>query len=65
MALAFAKQLTIGAATIDDALFSRLQKHYNDGEIVEITAMAGLFNYLNRASEVFKVSPTKPGEGIE
>jgi alkylhydroperoxidase family enzyme len=64
-ALAFARQLTLDATNLDDALFARLQKHYGDGEVVEITAMAGLFNYLNRASEVFKVSPTKPGEGLE
>jgi alkylhydroperoxidase family enzyme len=50
---------------LGEDLFARLRRQYDDGEIVEITAMAGLFNYLNRASEVFKVQPTKPGEGLE
>ena len=63
--MALAKQLTIGAAGVDSELFARVRRHYDEGQIVEITAMAGLFNYLNRASEFFQVSPTKPGEGLE
>lgn len=49
---------------IDEALFSRLRQHYDEGEIVEISAMAGLFNDFNRVNDALLVEPTKPGEGL-
>jgi len=63
-ALAWARQLTEDAHSIDDALFARMQKHYDEGEIVEISAMAGLFNYFNRVNDALHMEPTKPGEGL-
>jgi alkylhydroperoxidase family enzyme len=63
-ALAFAKQLTLDAHKIDDALFARLRQHYDEGEIVEISAMAGMFNYFNRVNDALQMEPTKPGEGL-
>jgi alkylhydroperoxidase family enzyme len=64
-ALAYAKQLTVDARSVDDKLFARLREHYDEGEIVEISAMAGLFNYFNRVNDALLVEPTKPGEGLE
>lgn len=63
-ALAYAKQLTIDAHGVDDAMFERLRQHYDEGEIVEISAMAGLFNYFNRVNDALLMEPTKPGEGL-
>jgi alkylhydroperoxidase family enzyme len=63
-ALAYAKQLTLDANRIDDALFARLRQHYDQGEIVEISAMAGMFNYFNRVNDALQMEPTKPGEGL-
>jgi alkylhydroperoxidase family enzyme len=63
-ALAYAKQLTLDAHGIDDALFARLRQHYDEGEIVEISAMAGMFNYFNRVNDALQMEPTKPGEGL-
>ena len=63
-ALAYAKQLTLDADAIDEALFSRLRQHYDEGEIVEISAMAGLFNYFNRVNNALHTEPTKAGEGL-
>ena len=39
-------------------------QHYDEGEIVEISAMAGLFNYFNRVNDALQMEPTKPGEGL-
>lgn len=36
----------------------------DEGEIVEISAMAGLFNYFNRVNDALQMEPTKPGEGL-
>lgn len=63
-ALAYAQQLTLDAHGIDDALFARLREHYDEGEIVEISAMAGVFNYFNRVNDALQMEPTKPGEGL-
>jgi alkylhydroperoxidase family enzyme len=31
---------------------------------VEISAMAGLFNYFNRVTDALQIEPTKLGEGL-
>jgi len=63
-ALAYAKQLTLDAHKVDDVIFARLRQHYDEGEIVEISAMAGLFNYFNRVNDALQMEPTMPGEGL-
>lgn len=63
-ALAYAAKLTLDPHGIDDALFARLREHYDEGEIVELSAMAGLFNYFNRVNDALQMQPTKPGEGL-
>ena len=45
-------------------LFARLRQHFDEGEIVEISAMAGLFNYFNRVNDALQMQPTQPGEGL-
>ena len=64
-ALAYARQLTVDPHGIDDELFARLRRYYDEGEIVEISAMAGLFNYFNRVNDALHMEPTRPGEGLE
>lgn len=63
-ALAYAEQLTVNATRLSDEVFARLRQHYDEGEIVEISAMAGLFNYFNRVNDALRMQPTKPGEGL-
>ena len=64
MALSYAKQLTLDPHAIDDAFFARLRSVYDEGEVVEISAMAGIFNYFNRVNDALHMEPTKPGEGL-
>jgi alkylhydroperoxidase family enzyme len=45
-------------------LFARLREYYDEGEVVEISAMAGLFNYFNRVNDALRMQPTQPGEGL-
>ncbi len=63
-ALAYAKQLTIDPHGVDDAMFDRLRKVFDEGEVIEISAMAGLFNYFNRINDALQMTPTAPGEGL-
>lgn len=62
--MAYAQQLTLDPHLVDDALFARLRSQYDEGEIVEISAMAGLFNYFNRVNDSLRMQPTAPGEGL-
>jgi alkylhydroperoxidase family enzyme len=63
-ALAYAKQLTTNAADLSDELFARLRTCYDEGEVVELSAMAGLFNYFNRVNDALQLQPTPAGEGL-
>jgi len=57
--------MTTSPRSIDDAFMAHMRRFYTDAEIVEIVAMAGIFNYLNRVAESLDIAPTKPGEGVE
>lgn len=45
--------------------FDELRSHYNEGEIVELMAAIGLFNYFNRLNNALQIEPTSAGEGAE
>ena len=59
VALQFSEQLTIDSNGASDALFAELHRHFDEGEIVEIAAVAGLFNYFNRFNNALQMEPTK------
>ncbi len=58
-ALRFAERMTRDPHSVDDALWSELRKHFDEGEIVEIAAAVGLFNYFNRFNDALRMEPTK------
>ncbi len=58
-ALELAERETIDAHTVDDALWGRLKQHYDDGQIIELCAAIGVFNYFNRFNDALKMEPTK------
>ena len=62
--LIFLLLVFVASAHLLGQLFARLRQHYDEGEIVEISAMAGLFNYFNRVNDALQMQPTKPGEGL-
>jgi uncharacterized peroxidase-related enzyme len=64
-ALRLAEQMTLDSTHIADEEFEALRAHYDEGEIVEIMAAIGLFNYFNRFNNALQLEPTKPGEGAE
>jgi uncharacterized peroxidase-related enzyme len=49
--------------TRTDAQFAELQQHFSEGEIVELMAAIGLFNYFNRFNDALQMEPTAAGEG--
>jgi uncharacterized peroxidase-related enzyme len=65
VALRLAEEMTLDANHISDEFFAELRSHYEEGEIVELMAAIGLFNYFNRFNNALQLEPTQPGEGAE
>lgn len=58
-ALRLAEIETRDPHSFDDAHWADLRKHFDEGEIIELVAAIGLFNYFNRVNDVLKMEPTK------
>jgi alkylhydroperoxidase family enzyme len=58
-ALRLAERMTVDSHTIDDDLWAELRRHYDEGEIIELAAAIGLFNYFNRFNDALRMEPTK------
>jgi alkylhydroperoxidase family enzyme len=48
VALDYAERMTITGQTVDDALFARLEQHYSEAQIVELTAAIALENFRSK-----------------
>jgi alkylhydroperoxidase family enzyme len=59
VALRLAERVTRDAHTVDDQLFAELRKYFDEGEIIELLAAIGLFNYFNRFNDALQMEPTK------
>ena len=57
VALKFAEDATKEAYKINAAAMDELKKHFSDPEIVELTAVVGLFNYINRFNDALGILP--------
>ena len=58
-ALRVAESMTQVGCRVPDAEFATLESHWNPGQIVEIIAVVGLFNYFNRFAIALDIPPTK------
>jgi|SRR5256884_1133409 len=58
-ALRFAEIMTTSARDVDEALWDELQLHFDDGELVEIATVIGLFNFFNRYADALQILPSK------
>lgn len=56
-ALIYAEEMTLSPGNIQDETYTRLADHYSDSQIVEITAIAALYNMINRFNEALKLDP--------
>ena len=50
---------TTDRGKIPPAIYSELNAHWNAGQIIEIIAVIGLFNYFNRFAIGLDIPPTK------
>jgi uncharacterized peroxidase-related enzyme len=57
-ALSLAERMTTDARGVDEEVWAELREHYDEGQIVELAAVIGLFNYFNRFNDALKVPLT-------
>ena len=56
-ALRFAEIMTTSGRDVDEALWDVLQAHFDEGEIVELASVIGLFNFFNRYADALRILP--------
>ena len=57
-ALTLAERMTTDAHGVDEDVWASLKEHFDDGQIVELAAVIGLFNYFNRFNDALRVDIT-------
>jgi alkylhydroperoxidase family enzyme len=57
VALRLAEIMTTSARDVDEALWDELQTHFDDGELVELVTVIGLFNFFNRFADALQILP--------
>ncbi len=57
-ALRFAEIMTTDARDVDEALWDELQSHFDDGQLVELATVIGLFNFFNRFADALQILPS-------
>jgi alkylhydroperoxidase family enzyme len=58
-AFAYADAMTTSGHAVNDELYGTLAVHWDRGQIVEITAVIGLFAYFNRFNDALRVEVTR------
>lgn len=64
-ALQLAEAMTLSSHDYGEEEFDRLKRFYSEGEIVELMAAIGLFNYFNRFNNLLQMEPTRPASAEE
>lgn len=55
VALEYAERITNTDQQVDDELFTRLKQHYNEAQIVELTAAVALENFRSKFNPALKI----------
>lgn len=58
-ALRLAEKMTLDSTRLTEAEFARVREFYDEGEVVELMAAIGIFNYFNRFNNALQMEPTK------
>jgi uncharacterized peroxidase-related enzyme len=64
-AIHLAEVMTLSSHEYTEADMARLRRFYSEGEVVELMAAIGLFNYFNRFNNLLQMEPTKPASAEE
>jgi alkylhydroperoxidase family enzyme len=58
-AFRFADRMASDSNHVSDEEYAALRRHWDEGEIVEIAAVIGLFSYFNRFNNALRVEVTR------
>ncbi len=64
-AIHLAEVMTLYPHGYTEAEFQHLRSFYSEGEVVELMAAIGLFNYFNRFNDLLEMEPTQPASAQE
>jgi uncharacterized peroxidase-related enzyme len=64
-AIHLAEVMTLHSHEYTDADMARLRRFYSEGEVIELMAAIGLFNYFNRFNNMLRMEPTQPATAEE
>lgn len=65
VAIHLAEVMTLDAHGYTATDFARLRSFFDEGEVVELMAAIGLFNYFNRFNDLLEMEPTMPATSEE
>jgi uncharacterized peroxidase-related enzyme len=65
VAIHLAETMTRDPHSYSEADFAHLRTFYSEGEVVELMAAIGLFNYFNRFNDLLQMEPTQPASAEE
>lgn len=57
--LELADRMAASGHAVSDELYERLSGFFDEGEIIELVSVIGLFNYFNRVNDTLRVDITK------
>ena len=58
-AISLAERMTTDAHGVDEEVWATLREHFDEGQVVELAAVIGLFNYFNRFNEALHIEVTQ------
>ena len=64
-AIHLAEVMTLHSHDYTEADMAHLRSFYSEGEVVELMAAIGLFNYFNRFNNMLQMEPTQPATADE
>lgn len=64
-AIKLAESMTSDSHNYSEQDMAALRRFYSEGEVVELMAAIGLFNYFNRFNNLLQMEPTKPASAEE
>jgi alkylhydroperoxidase family enzyme len=59
-ALMLAERMTTDAHGVDEEVWAFVREHFDEGQVIELAAVIGLFNYFNRFADALHIEPTAP-----
>ena len=60
-ALELATAMTAGNGHLSDEVWNAVAAHFDEGQLIELVAVIGLFNYFNRFNNALDIDVTRPG----